>query len=192
MANVALAVTPTLATFPFQVPGGSFQQYSAVPLARLTFTARLVTIVAKIATNTTSIIATCTLPANYAYTFEYASQKIAIPSDPADAGNFDDVSQMDFGFGDGEGARTAEMFSNGHTGILLNAGSEKVWAPLNAYTPPMFNQAGNTLGIDISCNDTDAGATAEGDYSLVVSVLQYDIAQIFAYPLNYPIPVSSR
>jgi len=192
MANVALAVTPTLRTFPFVIPPGAFQQYNAVPRARLTFQARDITIVAKIATNTTSIIATMSLPANYAYTFEYASQKIVCLTDPADAGNFDDIAIFDFGFGDGFGARAAEMQSNGITGTSLNAGSEKVWGTLNPYTPPIFNQAGASPSMTIATNDTDAANTVEGDYSCVVSFLQYDINQVFSYPLNFPLPVSQR
>ncbi len=192
MANIALAVTPALSVFPFAIPSGDIQEHTAIPRARLSFQSRDVTIVAKIATNTTSIITTCTLPANYVYTFEYAAQKIIIPSDPADAGNFDDVAIFDFGFGDGLGARAAEMLSNGHTGVLLNAGSEKIWGVINPYTPPIFNQRSVTPIITIATNDTDAGATAEGDYSCVVSFLQYDISQVFAYPLNFPLPVSIR
>jgi len=192
MANVNLAVTPALRIFPFQIPGGRVQQYTAIPLARLTFQENDLTIVAKIATNTTSILATCTLPPNFVYAFEYATQRVIIPSDPADAGNFDDVTNFTFAFADGLGSRSTEMFSDGITGALLNAGSVKTWAPINPYTPPIYNQLGASPVITLECNDTDAGATAEGDYSVVVSVLQYDFEQAFAYPLNFPIPVTSR
>jgi len=192
MANIALAVTPGLRIFPFQIPPGAVQQYTAIPRARLTFQQSQATIVAKIATNTTSIIATCTLPPNYVYVFEYATQEVLIPSDPLDAGNFDDVSGMIIGFGDGLGSRRSELLSDGITGQLLNVGSVKIWAPINPYCCPIYNQAGTSPIIWLECNDTDAGATAEGDYSCIVSVLQFDFEQTFAYPLNFPLPVTAR
>lgn len=192
MADVQLAVTPALRRFPFQIPQGAVQQYTAIPRARLTFQANDITIVAKIATNTTSILATCTLPENFVYTFEFASQRVVCPTDPADAGNFDDVSMLSFGFSDGLGSRSAELFSRGITGSSLNAGSQKVWSIINPYLAPIFNLVGAAPVLTFIANDTDAANTVEGDYSCLLSLLQYDMSQLFNFPLNYPVPVSNR
>jgi len=192
MANVALTVTPVVRTFPFVTPPGAEQPLTAVPIARITFNAVDTTIVAKIATNTTSISMGCPLPQNYAYTFEYATQRVTCLTDPADAGNFDDIGTLIFGFGDGFGARHCEFLSDGITGTLLNAGSTKIWAPVNPYVPPIYNQRSQNATLTLLLNDTDAGATVEGDYSAVLSLLQYDFAQAFNYPLNFPLPVTAR
>lgn len=194
MANVALAVTPDLRVFPFSIPSPGFLADSptAIPRARLIFQANNITIVAKIATNTTSIIATCLLPANYVYTFEYANQRVIVLTDPGDAGNFDDVGLIAFAFGDGLGSRSMEMFSNGITGDSANAGSQKVWSSINPYSAPIYNLNANGPSLAFILNDTDAANTDEGDYSCLLSVLQYDMDQLFNYPLNFPLPVSQR
>ncbi len=192
MADVALAVTPALRTFPFQVPGGLVQQYTAVPKARLTFQALDTTIVAKGIGDTTSITITCTLPPNFAYTFEYCQIEIVCLTDISDADNFDDVGGLEFGFGDGLGGRRSGLISSGFTGAAANAGSVKVWEPSNPYTPPVYNQVGNSPGIFAFLNDVDAANTVEGDLSVVISVLQYDLAQVFDYSINFPLPVTAR
>jgi len=192
MADVSLAITPALRTFPFQIPPGARQQYTAVPRGRITFQANNITIVAKIATNTTSILATCTLPPNFAYAFEFANQRVVILTDPGDADNFDDVSMLAVAFADGLGSRGVQLISVGITGDAGNAGSQKVWAPVNPYTQPIFNQDGASPSIVFICNDTNAANTDEGDYSCLLSLLVYDIEQVMAFPLNFPLPVSAR
>ncbi len=192
MANVALAVTPQLRIFPFQIPPGAVQPGTAIPRARISFQTRDFTVTAKIATNTTSIVTTCTLPPNFAYTFEYASQNIVCLTDPADAGNFDDVVDCALSFADALGQRRFEMFSNGITGHTANAGSIKIWHTVGEFPNPMFNQLGGNPSIILTSNDTDAANTVEGDYSVVVSFLQYDFNQAFNFPMNFPLPVSNR
>jgi len=192
VANIALAVDPKIRIFPFQIIPGNFQQYSAIPRARITYQTDNETIVAKIMGNTTSIKATCNLPANFVYTFEYCTQRIEIPSDPTDAENYDDVVSLVFGFGDGFGSRSTEMLSNGITGAFANAGSAKFWTPMNPGIGPIYNQAGADGSIKLESNDRASAATAEGDYSFVLSVLQYDFEQAFAFPLNFPLPVTAR
>lgn len=168
-------------------------QYTAVPKARLTFQANNVVIAAKIATNTTSIVATCTLPVNFAYTFEYAACSAQVVDDIGDADHFGDVAAINFSFGDGLGTRRGQLFSRGLTETGLNAGSVKTWEPLNTYTPPIYNQNGASPIISLAVNDNDAvNATNAGLFSCVVSFLQFDFAQVFAYPLNFPLPVSNR
>lgn len=192
MANIALAVAPGLKIFPFVIPPGTIQPLTAIPRARMSFQVRDFTITAKIATNTTSLVATCELPPNYVYTFEYASQNIVCLTDPADAGNFDDIVDIALSFADGLGQRRSEMFSNGITGHTANAGSIKIWGPINTFPSPIFNQEGGNPAIIFTSNDTDAANTVEGDYSLVCSFLQYDFEQAFNYPMNFPLPVSQR
>lgn len=193
MANVALAVTPAVRSFPFIVPPGEkILGGSAIPIARLTFQAFDVTIVAKIATNTTSIVATCTLPPNFVYTFEYASAHVIIPDDVGEADNYDDIASLIIAFADGLGPRISTMNSTGITGILANAGSIKHWRPLNAFPSPIFNQSGASPVITLDVNDNNAADTNEGDFSCVVSVLQYELTQAFSYPLNFALPVITR
>lgn len=192
MANIVLTVTPSIRIFPFVIPPGAIQPHTAVPRARLTFQAKDVTIVAKIATNTTSITMLCTLPANFAYTFEYATMRVNIDDDATDADNFEDLGGITFGFGDLLGSRRCELLSDGILRTDLNAGSEKNWVPINPYVAPMFNQEQATVNLTLNCNDTDAGATNEGLFSAVLTVLQYDFDQTFNYPVNFPVPVSAR
>lgn len=193
MANVAVAITLPVRSFPFIVPPGEkVLGGSAIPIARLSFQIFDSTIAAKIATNTTSIVVTATLPPNFVYTFEYATQHIIITDDTTEAGNFDDLSMLHILFGDGLGPRHANMVSSGITGVLGNAGSTKTWRPENAFPSPIFNQQGNSPAITIDLNDRDAGDTNEAEYSAVISVLQYEFAQAFSYPLNFALPVSQR
>lgn len=193
MANVALVVTPSIRTFPFIVPPGTRLGGSAIPIARITFRSpNDVTIVAKIATNTTSIVATCTLPPNFAYTFEYAYMQVSILTDPGDADNFESVGGLSISFNDGLGTRFATMQAQGINGIAANAGSMKVWQPENPFPSPIFNQNGSSPNIILTANDTNAANTDEGDFGCAVSVLQYEFEQAFSYPLNFPLPVAQR
>jgi len=192
VANVALSVTPQLRTFPFQITPGSVQQHTAIPRSRLTFQADQVTIVAKIANNTTSISMLCTLPANFAYTFEYATMRVNVNTSPGDAGNFDNLGGITFGFGDGFGSRRCELLSSGEMHTSSNSGSEKNWRAINPYVPPIFNLAGNTIDLTFFCNDFDTAATDEGDFGAILTVLQYDLTQAFSFPMNFPLPVSQR
>lgn len=192
MANVAFTLPGIPRTFPFEIPSGSLQNDSAIPRARLTFQLKNQVITAKIATNTTSIVSSCVLPQNFVYTFEYCTCLIEVIDDVADAGNFDEQGSLEFGFNDLLGARTIEMVSSGIFGVGANAGSGKVWRPLNALPTPIFNTVGTAPNMTLSINDNDAGATNAALYSFIISVLQYDLTQVFAYPLNFPLPVSSR
>jgi len=193
MANIAFAFAPDPRPFAFQVTPGAVQQYSAIPRARMTYQVNNSVITAKIATNTSSIVTTCTLPANYAYAFEYATASVQVLTDVDDADHFGNVGQLNFAFGDGLGTRRAQMVAAGATNTTANAGSAKVWETVNAYTPPIYNQEGATPSIILAFNDENAvDLTDEALFSCVVSCLQYDISQVFAFPLNFPLPVSQR
>lgn len=192
MANIAFALSPDAKTFPFRIPPGDQQQFTAIPRARISFFITDAVITAKIALNTSSIVSTLTLPVGYAYTFEYCTATIDTDADTAEADNFDDIGQLIYFAGDGSGARTTAMISQGISGILLNAGSSKTWTPVNAYQSPLFNQDNTAVAAIVAINDNNAGATAVSNFSLQASFLQFDLNQVFDYPLNFPIPVDSR
>lgn len=192
MANIAFAIDVPVRIFPFVIPPGAVQPLTAIPRARWVFQIKDSVITAKIATNTTSIVATCSLAQNFVYVLEYATVEIQVIDDPADAGNFDLVGAIAVGFGDGLGSRNDQLFSRGLQGILANAGSSQTYAPQNKFSLPIFNQNQGSPAIFIDLNDTDAGATNAALFHCVVSVLQYDFDQAFNFPLNFPLPVSQR
>lgn len=192
MANIALTFAPPPQTFPFQIPPGAVQPITAVPRARVRFITSLAVITAKIATNTTSIVLTFTLPLNYAYTFEYAQVSIQCPTDPLDADNFDDVGQLIYFPGNDSGAIETELISQGITGHTLNAGSVKSWTPVNASNSPLFNDQQIAIAVVMALNDNDAANTVVGAMNTFISFLQYDIDQVYNYPVNFPLPVSNR
>ncbi len=190
MANINLAVTPSPAPFPFHtVPGGELP-YTAVPRGRVSFRVTNTTIAAKIATNTTSIQITNTLPANFAYIFEYA--QIDVNFDTPDAANYDVVGTLVTQLGDGSGNRVSQMFSRGVAGFALNAGDQKSWEVFPIYSSPIYNLLQNAPAVILQVNDNDAGATVEGSVNSYISFLQYDIDQIFNAALNFPLPVAIR
>ncbi len=194
MANIDITFTPPAAPFPFEldIARSHYLEKTALPRGRVTFQQADGVVTAKIATNTTTVNVVCTLPANYAYVFEYASVQIAFDTDTADAANFENVGMMLVNLGDGLGGRRAQFFSRGQTGDSLNAGSQIAWAPLNVFPSPIFNLQQNSPNLILRFYDTDAGATEEGLLSAVVSLLQYDIEQIFNVGVNFPVPVSIR
>lgn len=190
MANVAVSVVPPPLTFPFSVPGGQIQSFLAVPISRWTFKVSNQTIALKAAGDTTSIVVDCNLAPNFAYVFEYASADIVIPSEIGDASQFDAVGALILAFGDNVGTRSSDMLADGFGRTLLNVGSKQTWKPQNPYTRPIFNQNGSTPVISLHFNDINAAETAEGDFSCLVTALQYELDQAFAFPLNFPLPVA--
>jgi len=192
VANVAVTVTPLPTPFPFIIPGGWIQVGTAIPIQRLTYKVSDQTIALKAAGDTTSIVVNCNLPPNFAYTWEYTSADIVIPTEIGDASQFDAVGSLILAFGDNAGTRVSAMSSNGFGRTLLNVGSIQTWAPENPYARPIFNQNGSTPVISVHFNDINAAETAEGDFSCLVTVLQYELDQVFAYPLNFPLPVAAQ
>jgi len=196
MANIAIAFAPDPTPFQFDLvpfaPGGLLPK-TAVPRGRMSFRLQDETITAKIATNTTSIEASCLLPANFAYVMEYAYCSVRFLTDLDDADHFDSLGQIRFQLGDGQGTRHNQLFSEGVTPIELNAGSTKIWCPVCAYPLPLFNTNANQVTVILGVYDSDAvNATIEGDFSLLASFLQYDIEQVFNLPVNFPLPVQVR
>lgn len=192
MANVDLVFAVTPRTFPFRIPPGADQQTTAIPRARLTYQLKSEALAVKAALDTTSITINCTLPVNFAYTFEYATMDIQIAGSADDADNFSDNGRIIVSFADGLGLRQNEFTSLGLINTLLNVGSTKIWGPVNPYCCPIFNQDGLSPTISLLVNDVDADTTGAGTLSCVVTVMQYDLDQVFNYPLNFPLPVALR
>lgn len=192
MANISLSFDAAARTFPFQIPPGMVQQHTAIPRARLIFTIIAGVITAKIATNTTSINITVTLPANFAYMIEWASANVSFPTSTSDADNFDDIGSFTFQQTNLGTFARVNMVAPGIFGVSGNAGSSKIWEPDNAYGGPLFNLIGDDVLVNLELNDNDAGATVVGSLGSIVTVLQYDLQQVFNFPMNFPIPVTSR
>lgn len=194
MANIALTFAPEARPFPFDTDpiGGGVIDRTALPRGRVTFQINDGAIAAKIATNTTTILTTCVLPANYAYTFEYASVQASFATSASDAANFESLGMMLVNLGDGLGGRRAQMFSRGAMNDGLAVASQIAWEPLNVFPSPIFNTEGATPQVLLRFADLDAGATVAGLLATVVSFLQYDIEQVFNVGVNYPVPVSNR
>ncbi len=193
MANIALSLDPSATPFPFETfPGGALQ-YSAVPRGRMVFRVNDQVIAAKIATNTTSIQITNTLPANYAYVLEWFQADVILATDTAEAAQFDAVGQIQFALGDGAGTRDSQLFSEGIYATTLNAGSGRAWCALQGFPLPIFNVLGNAPAVTVRLNDSDVvNATVAGLLNATLSFLQYDLEQIFNLALNFPVPVQVR
>lgn len=195
MANIAFNFNPGIESFPFDlVPYyGSALERTSLPRARIHFRAQAETVTAKIATNSSSIRVNAVLPVNYAYVFEYATLNIDIPTNIADADNFSNNGQIQFSNGDGTGARIGALFSRGLVPDLLQAGSQKIWHPVNPYRTIMYNVDGIAPQIFMEIWDNELVLnTDEGNFSSYLSVLQYDIEQIYNVSVNAPIPVTPR
>lgn len=192
MANVAFALAPAPRSFPFVTPPGALQRGSAIPIARINYQLSAQVITAKVMGNTTSISVTCTLPANFVYTFEYMTVDLEVIDDIAEADNFDNVGDLTFSSGDGLGVRRTSILSDGSGGTTLNAGSAKQWKANNPGVAPIFNQLQNQPNVTININDRDSAATNAAVFNFVLSMLQFDFDQAFSYALNFPLPVSIR
>lgn len=192
MANVQIGFTAASKTFPFQIPPGRVQPLTAIPRARLTFTVVAGVITAKIATNTTSLSVSITLPPNFAYTIEWASVNVSFPTSTTDADNYDDIGAFTFQQTDLGTFARVNMIAPGIFGVSANAGSSKIWEPDNAYGGPLYSLDGLPVLVTLDVNDNDAGATVVGTLGSIVTVLQYDLRQVFNYPMNFPLPVTSR
>lgn len=194
MANVNINLVPVITTFPFDLDpvAGTLLMKSALPRARLTFQVNDGAIAAKIATNTTTINITNTLPVNFAYVFEYCTVQVAFATSTSDAGTMDDTGAILVNLGDGAGGRRASLFSRGATADSLAAGSQIIYRSENVFPSPIYNSLSVTPTIILRLSERDAGATVAGLLSSIVSVLQYDIDQVFNVGINYPIPVSLR
>lgn len=194
MANVVITATPEPRPFQFDVApyAGGLLDKTALPRGRITYQVLDQAITAKIATNTTQINVINVLPANYAYVVEFATIRVSFPTDTADAANFLPNGIMQVRLGDGLGARMAGLFSRGVTSSDINAGSARIYHPENFFPSPVFNQRGDTPIINLEVFDTDAGATVVGELNSVVSVLQFDLEQVFNVAVNFPLPVSVR
>lgn len=193
MANILTGVTLPAAPFPFETGGGAVLPNTALPRQRILFRGNASAIAAKIATNTGTVRLTATLPPNFAYTVDYVYASVTFATNATDADHYSDVGNVRITLGDGQGARESQMFSRGLLPDDLNAGSSKIWSPINIYSPPIFNTVGAATNIIIELWDTDAvNATVAGVVSCLVSVLQFDIAQVYNVALNYPLPVTIR
>lgn len=193
MADIAIAFTGTVGKFPFQIPPGAVQQVTAIPRARVCLSVVGGTITAKDAGNTTSILCTNTFPPNYAYTLEYVVVRVEVVGLLADVDNFDTLGSMAYSnalpMG---GAANTELSTLGPIGILANVGGAKIYEPRTPFGGPIFNQDGNSPIITLAINDRAAANTEVGVFGSMVCALQYDIEQVFNFPINYPIPVQSR
>lgn len=194
MANILIEATPEPRTFPFDVApyAGGILDKTALPRGRITFQILKTVIPAKIATNTTSINVENVMPANYAYVVEFATIQVNFPTSTSDAANFSANGIMQVRLGDALGTRRAGLFSRGISPAELNAGSSQIWHPENYFPTPIFNLLGATPIVNLEVFDVDAGATVVGELNTVVSVLQFDLEQIFNVAVNFPLPVSVR
>jgi len=193
MANILLDVSPLPVLFPFATLPGAGLPYSAVPRGRVVFRVNSQVIAAKIATNTTSIRVRNILPANYAYVFEWAQADVILATDELEASQFRAVGELQFLLGDGAGARSVQLNSEGVYPTTLNAGSGRAWSAVAPFPLPMYNLLQGAPSIEIHLNDSDAvNATVAGLLNTTVTCLQYDIEQVFNVGVNYPVPVQVR
>jgi len=190
MANISINVPGIISTFPFNTLPGANLQYSAVPRARIISVIVEEVIALKIAGNTTSIKVRNQFPKNYAYVFEFATIDVAFPTEPADASNFDGMGVCKIR--GGGPVRDLQLRSLGVAGHTLNAGSARGYSIIDMFPSPIFNDEGTTPQIDLEINDNDAAETAAGTVTSYVSVLQFDLGQVFNVGMNFPLPVSIR
>lgn len=193
MANVGLTFPATMVPFPFDTSELSAPEKTAAPRARLLFRTVGEVVTAKSALDTTSVVVTNTLPPNYVYVIEHAHCVISFATDLDDADHFSNAGIMTLSIGDALGNRFEQLLSEGTTPFGLNAGSQKVWGPKDKYPMPIYNTRQSGLSISLSVWDTDlVNATQAGSLSSVVSVLQYDLEQVYNLGLNFPLPVQVR
>lgn len=192
MANIALEFAPNPDLFSFDldpVPSALLDKTS-LPRARVSYSVRQGSITAKIATNTTSVRVTCTLPVNYAYVFEYCTVMASFPGDIADAGHFNNEGQLTFNVeGSVQVSPLATLHSLGAAPDTNNTASMKIWAPVNAFRTVIANSVDITAEI---WDDDAVNATVLGKLNFLLTVLQYDIEQIHNVSVNAPIPVALR
>lgn len=195
MANVALAFAPAAQPFPFDlapVPSTLLAK-SALPRGRITFQVTDGAITAKAMGNTTTITVTCTLPRNFAYTFEYLTCQLSFATSLTDAATIEDIGMMQFIRNDGvSGGRRAQLVSLGACADIDAAGSQVAYAPVNVFPSPIFNTRSLSPSILFRISDLDAGATVAGLMAVTVSCLQYDLEQVFSVGVNFPLPVSIK
>lgn len=195
MAVIQTTINPVPRIEPFDMSpvGGAQLDKTALPRARLVFRLNGEDILAKGAGDTGRVRVINSLPPGFAYTFEYAYITIVVPTSQTDADHYSDNSAIGFALGDGEGVRQSQLFSRGIMPAVTLAGSQKIWEPLNPYQPPLFNRTFTTGNITLDAWDDDGvNATAAAEVSSLVTLLQFDIEQIFNVGLNFPLPVQVR
>lgn len=187
MANVAIGITPVVSQQRFtgeQVGEGFY------PRARVSFLAQGVTIVLKGAGDTQSISMAMALPANYAYSAEFALAVFDCPTEIPAAADFsegalvwiNDGRQSTFNY-------QSSMFSRFTQPSTNNAGSTRSWEPLNMFKGIFWNEQGVGPDAVIAINDEDGtNARAAGTVTILMTFLQFDIEQALDVRSNGPMP----
>lgn len=193
MANVAIAFVPIVTPFAFDTSpiGGNYLNKTALPRARICFRLNAGVVAAKVGGNTQSLTVACSLPPNFAYTLEYVSAHIAVD----ECVNYSDIGFLSTTLGDGQGIRLSEMFSDGISVFAPPSSilETKMYAPVNKFPMPIYNDQGNTPAMDIALFDNEGtNSTSAGTLSALACFLQYDIEQVYNVGINYPVPVQLR
>lgn len=191
MANVQTAFTPSpLITLFSGLPVGT-QSNNIYPRAKVTFQVNAGTIAAKIATNTSNVLVTGLLPANYAYRIASVYAMIDCVS-ALEADNYEQAGRLRQFDGLSTGFPiTTELFNDAAFAVSVNAGNARLWYPKDLYQGMIFNTDGATPTWIMDLADSDAvNATAAGRLFLQVEFLQYGINQATDVSINAPAPIS--
>lgn len=191
MAHISQTISPGIRTIPFsgRPPGDAIN--NIYPRARVIFEGTGSTL-AKIATNTQTVLFRHTLPANFAYSIGSIFIS-AGDGNSLDVANYENLSLGQLQFN--EGAAFDIEFQLNSLGSILNTptAAAKAWRPhVPVFGEVFFNQTGFAPVLDISILDNDAGATEALATVTYVSFLQYDILQADMVAVNAPMPVSVR
>lgn len=196
MADIQTDITPTVRRVQF---AGKRDPQGYNPFARQIFNVEASAIAAKIATNTGTVTVTCSLPADYAYAFEFISSSIRIDAsivgDSDSVENYEDNAEALL-YIDGVAANSNRLYmphySRGAHNTVDNARSRKEWVIDQPYKSVFFNDAGAQPALVLVYEDSDASdATASGSMWFWASFLQYEIPQAYNVGVSAPVPVRS-
>lgn len=191
MADVAQTVTASARYTAYSGIPAVDDQNNIYPRGRIDFRDQDVAITAKGAGDRKRILISCSLPANFAYTYEncYVALDDTIA---ADIDNYDDLGTAVLQEESGIDIQIGTLKSDG-SHFFENFATAKTWELQNPFNEVFFNRVGNNPLFICYLYDSDGtNATSAITLTYHFTFLQYDIRQAEHVVVNAPFPVRVR
>lgn len=192
MAQVTTAISFVSSYQPFERPPQAVSLWTAIPRGLQSFTVNTQAIDAKPLNDIALLTITAQLPPNFGYVFAdvalQISQDLAVDWDPNYILNLQSFYRAPQAVSLGLSISAMLPSLAGGFGTVRST-AEKT----GAFSFPIVGTKG-TSGILINLQATNqaAAATTTGVCDAYISFWQFDLEQIFKYPINSPIPVNAR
>lgn len=192
MAQVTTAISFTGSYQPFERPPQAISLWSAIPRGLQSFSVDTQLLDAKPINDIQLLTITATIPPNFGYVF--ADVALTISQDVADAWDPAFILNLQNFYRAPQTVSLGLSISAMLPSIAGGFGTVRATAEkTGAFSFPIVGVK-DTTGIQINLQATNqaAPAGAIGTVNAYISFWQFDLEQIFKYPINSPIPTNAR